>query len=245
MKMRKILATLAAAVVACSAMVTSAFAADEEKTYHAYFGIQCNGSWAFRNAWTDASYGAETDFFKDITANDASVGAKVVDAEVTGDGTYTVSVSGYDFKTNGATGLNLLFVSTDIPLSANAKVTDVVAKIDGKEVVNNKDGFQSPDDKDYVNIMMYNAWNDDLNALNGKVNEDANFAPTDTVEITFTISGLNAPAASTEEKPADSEAEKPADDNTNKNPGTGATAGLALAGLALAGVAVVATKKSK
>ena len=57
MKMRKVLAALAAAAVATTAMATVASAAD----YNAYIAFQTT-QYSFRNGWSDASYGAATPY---------------------------------------------------------------------------------------------------------------------------------------------------------------------------------------
>ena len=60
MKMRKVLAALAAAAVATTAMATVASAAD----YNAYIVFQTT-QYSFRNGWSDAGYGAATPYHAD------------------------------------------------------------------------------------------------------------------------------------------------------------------------------------
>lgn len=222
MKMRKILATIAAAVVACSAMVTSAFA--DDTTFDANLGGQF-----------------------DATFNE-TVGEWPADA--TGTFTYDKETTvTWDFGTEKVKlAGNYLGIKTSAPFDTTegAKNSEVVVssiKADGKEVdFDASKVFIGDNDSKAgtIKITLINEWGEikgapavDFNAINGT----DGFSK---LEITFTVKAI--PAA--EEKPAESttDSTKPADDS---NKPTGATAGLALAGLAIAGVAVVATKKSK
>ena len=103
-------------------------------TYHAYFGFQQTGSWIFRDEWYSDTLGIDGSSFKDtdinfdngtlfksdtngITAVDGTV---VTDAEITGNGTYTVSVEGLSgvLATDSESVCSMVYVDTDIPWSA-------------------------------------------------------------------------------------------------------------------------------
>lgn len=240
MKIKKIIAAAAAAVVAVSTMAISAFAAD---TYHAYLGVQTNDSWIYRNAWNDTSYGKDVDGwdFSKLAMNGApaDIAGSFTDVEITGDGTYKVSLTGADLS--GERIFSLLFVSTDIPLDSGITISNVNVIIDGQTKYTFDEAFLSPDEKEYMSPMAINIWNDDL----GK--EDGLFGytmPNDSVEMEFTVSGMGAGAAA--ETPAETTTDAPAETTTTTSPTTGnVPAGVMVSVMAVAGAAAVASKKRK
>lgn len=251
MKTSKLLSVAAAAAVAAS--VSAVPSSAEGNTYHAYIGVQ-SASYSFRNAWNEPSYGMGVTgddgmvYFDQITGWDGATavnkGGVFSDAEITGDGTYSVSVTDFDFGEDES--LNLLFVSTDIPLDAGVSVTDVKILIDGNTKYTFDEAFQDPDDPDYVHPLAINIWNSDLGGQDGLFGYTM---PTDSIEIQFTISGLGA----AEEAPAEDAAEDTAADETADAPTsdaatdpaeTGNAPAAAIAALmAAAGAAAVLTRK--
>ena len=205
---------------------------DPAGKYNAYLGIQ-TPNWTYRNAWNDAGYTTSPDLWGDfIYGNETNEKyGKVVDAKVEGNGTYKVSLTDFgtiisdDFTTANQDYFNLLFVSTDIPLSDDVKVTDVNLYIDGKKVHTDAEAFLDPDATDYVKILIQNIWNSE------KAEISYYPAPTKSVEMEFTISGFNydnsasgtdAPADTTTpdtQKPADTEGNANTDNNTDKSEG--------------------------
>ena len=201
MKFAKLLSAVCAAVMAVSAFAVPASA--EEVSYHAYIGVQ-SASFTFRNAWNDAQYGQGVvsddgmSYFDQLTGWE-NPGNKAVtksgvfaDAEITGDGTYTVSVTDFDFGEDET--LNLLFVSTDIPLDSGITFTDVKVKMDGNTKYTFDEAFINPDEKEYISPMCINIWNEDL----GK--EDGLFGyimPESSIEIEFTLNGTGVEAETT------------------------------------------------
>ncbi|MCI7350107.1 MAG: hypothetical protein MSH60_05050 [Ruminococcus sp.] len=256
MKMSKILAAAAAGAMAVSMM--AAMPASAEGTYHAYLGIQ-SASFTFRNAWYEPNYGqgvaAEdgTNYFDHLTGWDGPTatnnGGTFTDAEITGDGTYSVSLTG-DFNFGSDEALNLLFVSTDIPLDAGITISDVKVKIDGSTKYTFDEAYLSPDAAEYLEPMAINIWNDDLGKADGLFGYTM---PTSSVEVEFTVSGMAAaPAEETTEAapeetaaPAETEA-APADTTETTAPATGnASAAAIVAVMAVAGTAAVISKKRK
>lgn len=248
MKMSKILAAAAAGAMAVSMM--AAMPASAEETYHAYLGIQ-SASFTFRNAWDEGQYGkgiAADDgsfYFDHLTGWDGPTatnnGGTFTDAEITGDGTYSVSLTG-DFDFGSDETLNLLFVSTDIPLDAGVTISDVKVKIDGSTKYTFDEAYLNPDAAEYVSPMMINIWNDDLGKADGLFGYTM---PTSSVEIEFTVSGMAAAPAETEAAaPAETEAAAPAE--TTTAPATGnASAAAVVAVMAVAGTAAVISKKRR
>ena len=99
--------------------------------------------------------------------------------------------------------LNLLFVSTDIPLDKGVSVTDVKISMDGQTKYTFDEAYQSPDEQTYVMPMAINIWNDDLGKQDGLFGY---IMPSSSIEVTFTISGLGS-AEAAEEAPAEAEEE--------------------------------------
>lgn len=202
MKFSKLLSTACAAAIAASALAIPASA--EDVSYHAYLGVQ-SASYTFRNAWNDATYG------QGITSDDGMVyfdqltgwenpgniavnkGGVFTDAEITGDGTYSVSVTDFDFGEDES--LNLLFVSTDIPLDAGITISDVKVIMDGSTKYTFDEAYLSPDEKEYVSPMCINIWNEDLGKQDGLFGY---MMPTDSIELQFTVSGTGVEAETTE-----------------------------------------------
>lgn len=194
-----------------SAIVSAAFAAlqltsfvgvtasaedvDLDGTYHAYIGVQ-SASYMFRNAYDDATYGygivAEdgTVWFDQVTAWDGPTAVNKPttfnDCEITGNGTYSVSMSDFDFGADET--FNLLFVSTDIPLNETIKITDVKVKMDNNTKYTFDEAFMDPDAKIMMKWLAINIWNGDLG---GKEGLFGYIMPRNNVEIQFTVSGFN------------------------------------------------------
>lgn len=154
---------------------------------HAYIGIQTE-IYTFRNSCSDGKYGKDTDYFNTLIkwGDDDQIidtGAKFTDATITEDGTYTVSVDGYDFSSDSSK-LNMLFVSTDFAFNNTLKVSDVVVKCDDQEIAIDNPLVMA-DDQGNVYIELVNIYNTDLAALNYTM-------PKDSFSVTFTIKGMDS-----------------------------------------------------
>ncbi|MCI5751160.1 MAG: hypothetical protein MR038_01575 [Oscillospiraceae bacterium] len=253
MKTSKLLSIAAAAAVAASVAAVPSSA--EETVYNAYIGVQ-SASFSFRNAWNEPSYGKGVTgddgmvYFDQITGWDGptaiSKGGVFTDAQITGDGTYSVSVTDFDFGEDES--LNLLFVSTDIPLDAGVSITDVKVILDGNAKYTFDEAFLSPDELEYVQPMMINIWNSDLGGEDGLFGYTM---PQDSIEIQFTVSGMGAASDAADdsvEEAIDSDIETtedaPASDETTTPAATGNASAAAIAAvMAAAGAAAVLSKK--
>ncbi|MGN0166202.1 MAG: hypothetical protein ACI39R_08465 [Lachnospiraceae bacterium] len=236
---------------------------DPEGTYHAYIGIQ-TGKYSFRNEWSDTMYGIETDYFNQITAwdeenNAYSLGGTFVDAEISANGTYTVSVSDFgDWSADFAEQdyFNLLFISSDIPNSPDVVLSDIVLKIDGVTVASFDTPFLDPESVSYQKVLLANVYNSDVEPLPYFA------APAKSIEISFTISGFSTdlttdePDAEPTEAPkndtntnTDKNTDTPAstDGNDAKDDGlsTGLIVGIVIAAVVVIGVVVVIVVKKK
>lgn len=243
MKFTKLLSASCVAALAVSAL--AAIPSSAEGTYHAYLGIQ-SASYTFRNAWNEGTYGlgAVSDdgmvYFDQLTGWDGSTplnkGGDFTDVEITADGTYSVSVTNFDFGEDES--LNLLFVSTDIPLDAGITISDVKIVMDGNTKYTFDEAYLSPDETTYVQPMAINIWNDDLGKQDGLFGY---MMPSDSIEVQFTVSGVDsAAAADTTAETTDASAETT--ETTAAATGNVSAAAIA-AVMAVAGVAVVASKK--
>ncbi|MCH5274980.1 MAG: hypothetical protein J1E65_04010 [Lachnospiraceae bacterium] len=223
---------------------------DPNGTYHAYLGLQ-TPHWTYRDGWNSDNGIGSDNWGQFVKNNDSGETFGVVtDAVIAGNGTYTVSITDFgtvfvdDFAAEGKDCFNLIYVDTDIPLSDAVTVTDVQLKIDGSTKHTVDVGYQSPDDKDYVNIMIQNIWNNDIKEISYYP------APTTSLEITFTISGFAYDAAPAEEAPAENtapaESAAPAE-TTESGSNTGLIVGIVAAVVVVAGGAagVVVAKKKK
>ena len=118
-------------------------------TYHAYFGLHQQNTWIFRDQWFSPTLGvkgtdlAGNDYASILQSKDGKVLKKdgtVTDAEITGNGTYTIGVTGLNgcIDTDlDANPISMIYASTDIPISAikdgTVKISDVKMSIDGRE----------------------------------------------------------------------------------------------------------------
>ena len=166
--------------------VTALLAAD----YAAYVAVQSE-SYIFRNDWYDSTYGRDTnpEFFARLTGWDAEnnpvdYGGTFVDCEITGNGTYTVTMTTGEHGFGVDTLLRFFRATTTIP-SALVKegyvtISDCKVKIgDGKtqEAVVRAEA-------DYVEIVVRDEYN--------KVEPEYSYlpGPNTTVVFTFTVNGL-------------------------------------------------------
>ncbi len=255
MKIRNIISAAAACAIAATAFVMPASA---EETYKAAITFQ-SASFVYRNTLTQPS----TLVWDNELGEPADYeGASFVDAEITGNGTYAVELSG--IADEG--GWNMLKVDTTIDL---AKTPDVVLTITGLEL----DGAAA--DFDATAAAMIPAADasqlasDEYSAEEFSVEKAARFQlintydkvaaidnkQYDSIKVTFEVSGLpggeEAPAEGGEQAPADNGVAAPADDKGSPDggkgsPDTGVEGVAVVAGAAiLAGGVVLLSKKKK
>ena len=169
--------------------IQAALAAD----YNAYIAVQSE-SYIFRNDWYDTSYGRDSvdypDYFNRLTGWDAEnnavdYGGVFEDAAITGNGTYTVTMTTGDHGFGVDTLLRFFRVTTDIPAElvadGHVTITDCKVKIgEGKtqtDLVIGTDG-------DWVTIIVRDEYN--------KIEPPFSYMPgaNTTVVFTFTVNGL-------------------------------------------------------
>lgn len=129
--------------------------------------------------------------------------AVVTDAKMTADGEYTVSINNLNLNVNPdgkeeADGeiFNMLYIAADIPMS-NATGVEVRAssvKIDGEEVASDVVLPQKSSHKKYGQFMVADAYDPDKYADGVAYGKEANALskiPEQSIEITFSISGVD------------------------------------------------------
>ncbi|MGN0507418.1 MAG: hypothetical protein ACI4FZ_12720 [Lachnospiraceae bacterium] len=191
------------------------YTADKDGVYHAYLLLQTE-NWSFRNKYSDGTYGKESNpeaFAQISTVQDGTLAVKqgtIADAEIKGNGTYTVSLTDFNFE-DESTLFNILGISTDIPDDEEIVFSNVKVKLDGKTVYTFDEGFRDPDDAKLglITILAVNKWNNSLTADYGF---SYNF-PTKTIELEFTVSGFNYDlAAEGTDTPEPTQAPEPTDE---------------------------------
>ena len=262
-----------AAIIATAVAGTMALAASAEV---GGIGFQ-TGNWVFRNSIEQSKvYVCDQDYANENEPSDSIFGEDMFerpgtfnDVEITGDGSYTASITGLDGKNMQgaeAPGWNVIKFYTNISLDEypNVSITIDSFKIDGKEIFSNVTyDFVENDIPDFDTtvadktcadnpenlvanlacIPFYNMWNNDGNPITTEMAADLAFGSELTVD--FTVKGLTA-ADPEPEAPADPEPEAPADPEPEApaNPGDSSkpNAGTGVEGIALvAGIAVLAT----
>ena len=240
MKIKKIVAAIAAAAFAVSTMAVSAFAAQNTDSLAdgtAYLNINLSDWSEFDATWENA--------------------------EITGDGTYTVSMTGADginigqFNAleikNGETVFNRTYTVT----VDSIKINGVEQKI-GEGYTCSADGVGLT-----TRVNLYNEWNTpsedvsddgavDCRAADGDVMSktarmiDASCLETATndIEVTFTVAGTGAAAEATADTAETTEAPAETTETTSTATGNASAAAIA-AVMAAAGVAAIAAKKRK
>lgn len=229
---------------------TEAAATSEELdlngTYHAYLGLQ-TPAYSFRNAFDDATYGRDSEVFNQMSGWDGSdliqKEGTFTDAEIAGNGTYTVSVTGLslDGEFDSQEYFNLIFLSTDIPNTGAIEITDMKLVVDGRSVDINP--ILSPDSPNYVNMLIQNIWNDDVKEIGYYA------VPPTEVSITFTVSGFaydnEAAVETAETTAAETTAAEAASESVENSSNTGVIVVVVIIVVAVVVAAVVLSKKKK
>lgn len=236
---------------------------DKDGTYNAYLMLQTPG-WTFRNAWDDSYYGIEGTGWADINNawgdylvhTDADkhglTWGKVTDAVIAGNGTYSVSITDFgtvfadDFTNNGQEYFNILAISTDLPAGADVTITNVELVIDGQVRHTYPEAYINTESNTSLQILVQNIWNADVAELSYYP------APTESLELRFTISGFNydnaaqaEPEAPAEEPETPAEPEVPAEPVEEPKNNTWIWIVVAAAVVVVAVVVVVVLKKKK
>lgn len=184
---------------------------DADGTYHAYFGFQETGTWIFRDEWYSDTLGIDGKDMKkaNLTFDNGTLfqsgtegvtaieGTVVQDAEIKGNGTYTVGVTGINGSLAGdsETAVSMIYVDTDIPWAAKdnpVTFSDWKLTVDGREVSLPDDIFYPAEYIDQSGLIRFDAMNS-YQKDKGEYEESPDVAiPSDSIQITFTVSGFNS-----------------------------------------------------
>lgn len=242
-------ASLMAGAMALSLVLTAAPADAKKKkaeekaeldvngVYHAALGVQtATNLWIQRMAYMEPvqneMWGTENQdalFYKDNATKEViTTAGTFTDAEIAGNGTYTVSLEGADFL--GETTISQMHVATDIPLNDTIKFTDVSLNINGKTIVSFDEAVYE-DESPYLtagmDFLLMNHWRASiLNALQEQgIGESADNgydllsgSGNDNITVTFTVSGFAYDKA--EEEIAEETTASGDEETTDANEGT-------------------------
>lgn len=283
---KKIVAAVLTGVTVISSLSLTAFAEEETTTVPTYSGqaafdpageyaasicVQVDGSWAFRNAYNELTYGGASDYeYKNqlscVQNNvEKPLDGTFTDATITGNGTYTVTLENPEFNTdeNDATAFNIIALSTNIPYSAldTVKFTDVTYTVNDSAVTTYTypEGIVDPDQTKnsendlaaYLIMVGCNKWNTEecVDANTALAGEDAWPGTVNKISITFTVSGFTNDAETTAAETttaATTAATTEASDDSDSGLPTAAYIAIGVGAVVVVGaVAVVAVNASK
>lgn len=168
----------------------SGLSADLDGVYNAYLGLQAP-KYSFRDAYDNESTGFGTALFNQITfqgdvAGGSSVPATINDAEIKGNGSYSVSITGIEWPEDEFADqqtMRIIMLSTDIPNSGEIVIDNVVLKIDGAEVKCNP--IVNTESKKFLQIQLQSEYNAEIKEIGFYP------APFSDIEISFNVSGMN------------------------------------------------------
>lgn len=231
---------------------------DLDGVYHATLGIQTNPTlWQSRMGYYVAdhndTYG--TEYWDKLcsgtfgTDSFTTYAGTFNDAEIAGNGTYTVSLVNADF--GGETSVSQLHAATDIPDTGAITFTDFVVKVNGRKVAEYEEAYIDKDGyaDDLCVLLAYNNWRSDLKGMDGVMDPEIlpNSAENE-ISITFTVSGFNYDNVEQAEAAANDAANDAANADTNTDSNseggcTGSAAMLPIAAVVIAAALVVFKKR--
>lgn len=246
---------------------------DADGTYHAYFGLQETGTWIFRDEWYSDTLGIDGKDMKkaNLTFDNGTLfqsgtdgvtaieGTQVQDVEIKGNGTYTVGVSNLnnalDTKGDAETKISMIYVDTDIPMTAKdnpVTISDVKLTCDGKEISLPSEPFFPSEYTDESGLLRFDAMNSYQKDKGEYADSpDITVVPTDSIQITFTVSGFNsdnpdAVAPADDASSASSDANTTSDASTTSSKKSSPVVPIVIVVVVVvAVVAVVVVKKKK
>lgn len=240
----------------------AAFDGSGNTTYHAYIGLQQSQSWYFRDEWYSAENGLNgtklTDGFDKFyqskdNKNNVVEGVTITDAEIKGNGTYTVKMEGFAGKLQEAESaqqavLSMLYVDTDIPMSAGVTVSDWKLKVDGISKTLPETVFIPSEYTDESKLLRFDPVNTYQKDQGAYPDCPSITTPNDTVEISFKISGFDVDdpdAVEATPTPAATASSDSSSSDKSSTPIAPIVAGVVVAVVVIAGIVVVVTKKKE
>ena len=230
---------------------------DPNGEYHAYFGLQQDTSWIFRDEWYNPETGLDgTSWAKtDGLAFDSGTifqsgddglvaieGTVVTDAVIKGNGVYTVGVEGLNGVLPQAESekqalMRMIYVTTDMPWTAKDNpfvISDVKLTIDGMDQMLPAEVFYP---EEYIEndcaVLRFDPFNL-YQKENGPYPDCPGIVtPNDSIQITFTVSGFandnpDAVEATPTPAPAADDSSSSSSDSTSEGGGISTGAIIAI-----------------
>lgn len=243
---------------------------DPAGTYHAYFGLQQTETWIYRDEWYSDTLGLEGTslaeaglsydqgnlFKSENNENSALEDTVVTDAEITGNGVYCVSVEGLNgvLAENADAVLSMLYVSTDIPMSAKdnpVTISDWKLKLDGNEQTLPDEVYYPSEYTDESGLLRFDYVNTYQRDQGSYPDCPSIIAPNDSIQLIFTVSGMtndnpDAVEPGTEEtssSDADASSSSAASDDESGISTGAVVAIIVVVVIVIAAIIVVVTKK--
>lgn len=241
---------------------------DPAGTYHAYFGMQQTNTWIFRDPWCSETLGIDgTEYAENPDVSYADLlksgseglqkieGTTVVDAEITGNGVYTVSVDGLNgvLTADQSAVLSMVYVDTDVPVSAKGtfQISDVKLVMDDRTQSLPEEVYYNEEEEEATGFIRFDPVNTYHKDQGMYPDCPSVFSPTNSIKITFTVSGMaqdNPDAVEATPTPApaaDDTADDAADDTEESGSNGPLVAGVVVAVVVVVGAVVIVSKKKK
>lgn len=244
---------------------------DPEGTYHAYFGLQQTETWIYRDEWYSDTLGIDGSglteaglkfdqgnlFQSNNNQNTALEGTKVTDAEITGNGVYTVKVEDLNgvLTENADATLSMIYVDTDIPMSAKDNpitISDWKLKLDGNTQSLPAEVYYPSEYTDESGLLRFDAVNTYQKDQGDYPECPSIVTPQNSIELTFTVSGMandNPDAVEKTPEPVktSSDSSSSSDDSSSSSGGIGTAGvvGIVVVVIVIVAIIVVVAKKKR
>ena len=207
---------------------------DKNGTYNAYLMLQ-TPNWTFRNAHDDTFYGINGTSWEALGLtwgqylvhqdHPGETWGTVTDAVIAGNGTYSLKITDFgtifadDFAAAGQDYFNIIAISTDLPAGAPVVITNVELVVDGQVRHTYAEAVINEESTGCLQILIQNIWNNDVKEISYYP------APTESLEVRFTISGFDYDQAPSGDNNGENENNNNNNNNNEQNPGeqTGTT----------------------
>lgn len=196
---------------------------DLDGKYHAALGLQTDtDKWIYRMGYYHDKYAGKKEWKHLATGiygkkSYKKVKSEFQDAEINGNGTYTVSLKNADFKDE--TSFCQMQVATDIPNTGQITFSNMIVTIDGEEVGSFAEPYIDASDKETKGnccLIAINKWKTDFEGIDSKCVPQGD---KNKISITFTVSGFNYdnPKQQVEPEPTSTQSMQNMNENNSDN----------------------------
>lgn len=274
-------AALAVSIVPTSALADTSKAGkkaakaafDPAGTYHAYFGLQQKESWIYRDEWYSDTLGIDGPNLKKVgltfdqgtlfqskdNSNFAVEGTKVTDAEITGNGVYSVKVENLNGilaqneQENEKAIISMIYVNTDIPMTAKDNpitFSDWKLKLDGNSQTLPAEIYYPSECTDESGLIRFDPVNTYQKENGDYLDCPSITTPQNSIEIIFTVSGMtndNPDAVEATPQPVKTSSAASSSDSESSSGGIGTAGvvGIVVVVIVIVAVVVVVVKKKR